>query len=279
MKVKYNFSSKLTQKFRKSPATNEHAVSFTKQVREVIAMSDIVLEILDARFIDKTRNASLEKEIRNQNKKLIFILNKADLVNVNELKFNYNLEEIKPYVLFSSKNKIGRSRLRELLSIESKRTKTKQVKVGVIGYPNTGKSSLINALCARKRAGTSPHAGHTKSISKIKFRDNIYILDSPGVLTGEEENSTNTATVTRQTEVGAKDYHKTKYPELIVNEIMKNNPELLDKFYKINSNSDSEVLLEKLGKKWNFLKKRGEIDVDRTARRILKDWQEGKIRG
>lgn len=278
MRVKYNFSSKLTQKTRKPSHTNKHSVAFPKQAREVIRTSDIILEVLDARFIDKTRNLQLEAEAKNAGKKLIFVLNKADLIDIKNLKISYDLSSMKPYVLFSTKSKIGRTRLRQLVNIEAKKTDFNKARVGVIGYPNTGKSSVINVLSGGKRAGTSSQAGFTKTIQKIRFNKDIIILDSPGVIFSGEENSLMGNIVKRHVETGAKDYGKVKHPDFIINDIMKQHKKIFDNFYGVDSHEDSENLLEILGKKWNLLEKGGIVDKDRTARRILKNWQEGKIK-
>lgn len=277
MRVKYYYSSKLARKNRKPDNINAHKIPFPKLAKEVIQKADILLEVLDARFIDKTRNKELEKEAEKQGKKIIFVLNKADLVKIGELKKQYDLSSLKPYVFFSSKNKVGRARLREVINIEASKIKFDQARVGVIGYPNTGKSSLINVLAGGKRAGTSSQAGFTKSIQKIKFNKKITILDSPGVISEDEINSINALIVKKQTQIGVKNYDKIKYPDLVVNEIMKEHPRVFDDFYKVDSNGDTETLLEELGKKLKFLKKGGAVDHNRTARKILKDWQEGKI--
>ena len=278
MRVKFYYSSRLARKNKKPDYMNQHTIPFPKLVSEVIRTSDIVLEVLDARFIDKTRNNYLEKEVLEKGKKLIYVLNKADLVKVKDLKLNYDFSSIKPYVLFSSKSRIGRARLKELIKIEASKVKRNKVRVGIIGYPNTGKSSLINLLAKRKRAGISPQAGFTKAIQKIKFSKDILILDSPGIIPAKDENSPNPSINKKHTLIGVSNYDKVKNPDFVVLQIMQENSGILDKFYSVDADDDVELLLDILGKRWNYVKKKGEFDHERVARRILKDWQEGKIK-
>ena len=87
---------------------NSHKKSFPLQAHEVVRVSDIVLEVLDARFIDDTRNLEIEKEILGKGKKIIYVLNKADLVDTSELIKSGKLKDLKPYVLVSCKTNIGR---------------------------------------------------------------------------------------------------------------------------------------------------------------------------
>lgn len=280
MRVRYIFSAKKTGKFRKSPFTHEHKKAFPKLVREVIETSDIVLEVLDARFIDKTRNIEMENFVREKGKKLIYIINKIDLIDVAELKRSYDLSQIMPYVLFSAKSKVGRARLRQLIKIEIKRMKIEHAKgrVGVIGYPNTGKSTIINILSGRKGAGTSPEAGFTRAQKKIRFNKDIIILDTPGVFQENEHPEGNIGALKKHAIIGIKTYTHVKDPDFIIANIMKDNPGLLERFYNIDADGDSEILVEEFGKRKKLLKKGGEIDTMRAAREILKDWQEGKIR-
>ena len=64
----------------------------------------------------------------------------------------------------------------------------------------------------------------------------------------------------------------------MVYELMKSYPNALENHYKIDSNQDSEIFIEQLGRKFNYLRKGNLVDEDKTARKILRDWQQGKIR-
>jgi ribosome biogenesis GTPase A len=278
MRVKFIFSSRHT----KTPKSgNRHKKGVFNVIKEVIKISDVVLLVLDARFIDKSGNEEVENEIKDLGKKIVYVINKVDLVNLEELKKNPILEQIKPYVLFSCKTNQGRGELRERIRIEAKRgLKGKEFKiahVGIVGYPNTGKSSLINLLVGRNAVTASSESGYTQGIHKIRFAKNILILDSPGVIPGREDNVESGA-IKKQAEINARTSSKVQNPEFIVHRLMVENPKLFEKHYNIDAEGDAEILLEGLGKRNHFLLKKGKIDTDRTARLILKDWQEGKIR-
>ena len=65
---------------------------------------------------------------------------------------------------------------------------------------------------------------------------------------------------------------------MVVTGLMKSNSKEIEKYYDINAKGDPEILIEKLGRKKGFLRKGGLVDEDRTAKFIIKNWQEGKIR-
>jgi len=262
-------------------------------VLEVVRISDIILEVLDARFIEETRNLELEDFIKRQRKKIIYILNKADLVDVDEVTKKIELENIKPYVFISCKKRAGATDLRKKIKIEVKRLRAdnqiaksekklfgleyNRAQVGVIGYPNTGKSSLINLLIGRSSAKTAAESGFTKGIQKLRFTNEIQILDTPGVIP-EKELEPGKSFKTKHTQIGVRTYDKVKEPEFVVLELMKKYPCVFENFYGIDADGDSEILINELGQRLHFFLQGGKIDIDRTARKILRDWQEGKIR-
>ena len=242
-------------------------------LKQVIETSDIILEILDARFPKEMKNKEIEKLVKNKGKKIIYVLNKSDLTRKRDLRLN-------PRVFVSCKNKKGITELRDKIKEEATKIKKigkyNRIKVGVIGYPNTGKSSLINLLIRRTSAMTGSEAGFTKGIQRLRLTKDIHLLDSPGVIPKEKYSMTSEEKIAQQVKVGGRSYNQVKNPELALNEITKSHKKELEKFYKIKFN-DAEDLIEKIGKRKSFLKKHGEVNSDRTAREILKDWQLGKI--
>jgi len=249
-------------------------------MKEVVRISDIVLQILDARFIEETRNLQLEADIKKKGKKIIYVINKADLATEKEIK-KHLTKDLMPYVLVSAKTGKGGKELRDKIRIEAKRVDAmdkKRVQVGIVGYPNAGKSSLINMIARRGAAKTSKQAGYTRGMQKIRLVKGVLLLDTPGVIPESKYSSSAKAKMSIDTQLGARTYSDTKDPEDIVGHLMKDNAKKIEKFYEIKSKGDAEILIDELGKQKNFLKKGGKIDIDRTARLILRDWQEGKIR-
>jgi len=243
-------------------------------LEHIIEISDIVLEILDARFPKEMQNKEVEKLIKDKGKKIIYVLNKSDLTRKHDQRLN-------PRVLVSCKNHKGITELRNKIKMEAAKIKEtgkyNRVQVGVIGYPNTGKSSLINLLIGRNSAKTGSEAGFTKGIQKLRLTESIQLLDSPGVIPTEEYSMTSEEKIAQHVKVGGRSHTQVKNPELALNAIVKSNRKELEDFYKIKF-KNAEDLIERLGKQKGFLKKGGKVDSDRAARAVLKDWQLGIIK-
>lgn len=256
---------------------------YPELAEKIIRMSDVILEILDARFISETRNLELEEKIKKLNKKILYVFNKSDLIDINRVN-KKELAELSPKVFVSCTTRKGIKELRNKLKITSYHVETPldkalgKITVGIIGYPNTGKSSVINLLVGKASAGVGADAGYTKGIQKINLTTEIVLLDSPGVIPNREYSGSDISAISRHTKVGARSHSQVKDPEFVVCDLVKEFPKVLDNFYNVESNGDSEVLIEKVGRQKGFLLRGNEVDEDKTCRLILKDWQEGKIR-
>ncbi len=240
-------------------------------VKRVVKDSDIVLEIIDARFPELSANKTLERMTSFYRKKLVKVFNKIDIVSdeyLEELRAKYKNE----FFVSGAKN-IGMRGLMVGLLIMAKRMKIENPKIGVVGYPNVGKSAIINALAKSDKARVSERAGTTKGIQWIKA-GSLLILDSPGVVPFEDYES-------KLGIMGAKNPEKLKNVERtaleIINMFVNNGREVLERIYGINLD-DNENILELIGKKKGFLYKGGIVDERRAALLVLKDWNKGKLR-
>lgn len=249
-------------------------MGFWPVVRHVVQNSDIVVLIVDARMPRLSRNEELERAVLRYRKQLVTVFNKIDLIPQKEL---LHLRELYPEAFFVSGNKnIGLKKLKEGLFIIAKRYTDSEPKIGVVGYPNVGKSSVINALAKRARAKVSNVAGTTKGVQWIRA-GGLLVSDTPGVIPIDDSAITLGMW-------GAKNPEKLKFPEIAAYALIAHlrrtrSLRSLETAYNIRfSASDSETVLQELGKKRGFLKKGGIIDERRTAIQLLREWQKGVIR-
>ena len=114
VRVRYSFGSRHTGRIAN---ISKQRKEFPKIVEEVIDMTDIIIEVIDARFIDETRNEELENYILSLGKKLIYVMNKADLIDYKIFK-----SRLRPHVLVSTHKRFGSVKLRNLLKQLSKKS-------------------------------------------------------------------------------------------------------------------------------------------------------------
>jgi ribosome biogenesis GTPase A len=250
--------------------------NFWKIVNDVIQDSDVLLLLLDARLVKETRNKEIEEKVKKAGKTLIFVVTKSDLANKDDVE-KYK-KQLKPCVFVSAIKHHGTTMLRDRIFIEASKSKIgyKVIRVGILGYPNVGKSTLINALSGRKAAKTSSMSGYTTGVQKVRADPRIILLDTPGVIPYKEKDDAKHAFI------GTQDHTKIKDPDVIVMKLMEEYPGKIEEHYKIDVKIDDpsydlEETLEKIAVKKKLIKKGNNPDIDRVSRMILKDWQEGKI--
>ena len=185
--------------------------AYDKEFKKVIEQADVILYVLDARDPESTRSREIEQMIRespNGEKQLILILNKigtsskiamtyTDLIPPEVLnRWLVHLRRSFPVLPFHSNSNpqynhpnLPQKKLSLLLhnALKSRANHLKHtLSVGIIGFPNTGKSSIINALTRRLGQGskvvTGAEAGLTKESREIKLDKTITLLDSPGIV-------------------------------------------------------------------------------------------------
>jgi len=248
------------------------------ELYKVIDSSDVVIQVLDARDPMGTRSHKIEEYMKKEkaHKHLFFVLNKVDLVPTwVTQKWVAMLSQEHPTIAFhaSQQHPFGKSAVINLLRQLGKLHEgSKQISVGFIGYPNTGKSSIINALRGKKVCKTAPIAGETKVWQYITLMKKIYLIDCPGIVPGGTE--TDTEKVLR----GVVRVELVEQPDAYIEAVLdRSKKKYIRRQYKINDWSGPEDFLEKLCKRTGRLGKGGEPDLKAAAKMVLNDWQRGKL--
>ncbi|MCE8424577.1 MAG: 50S ribosome-binding GTPase [Candidatus Methanoperedens sp.] len=250
--------------------------SYKVMVKDVIKKADILIEVIDARFPDETRNSEVERDVARSRKPLIIVINKCDLVSKEKLEETRDrLTKIAPAVFVSSKEKFGTTILRHKI-LEVAGIKGRNILVGCLGYPNTGKSSVINGVSGKHKAGTSPISGHTKGVQLVDAGSRIMFIDTPGVIPFGENDQYLQGLLSVKSASHLED--PVGVAMKIIEKLCAENKTSLESFYHVSiQGQNSYNTLEIIARQCNFLKKKGEVDETRAAIKIINDWQTGRL--
>uniref|UniRef100_A0A7E4VBH1 Nucleolar GTP-binding protein 2 n=1 Tax=Panagrellus redivivus TaxID=6233 RepID=A0A7E4VBH1_PANRE len=248
------------------------------ELYKVIDSSDVIIQVIDARDPMGTRCRQVEEFLRKEkpHKHLILVMNKVDLVPtwVTKRWMSILTEEL-PTIAFhaSMQHSFGKGSLINLLRQFSKLHRDRpQISVGFIGYPNVGKSSVVNTLRKKKVCKTAPIAGETKVWQYVTLMRRIYLIDCPGVVypQGDSETQIILKGVVRVENVRDPENHVQAVLDLC-------KKEHLEKTYNVSGWTDAEDFMTKLANSAGRLLKGGEPDINTVAKMVLNDFQRGKL--
>lgn len=248
------------------------------ELYKVIDSSDVILQVLDARDPAGTRTRHVEEYIRREksHKQLVFVLNKVDLVPTTVTRrWVRTLSAEAPTLAFhaSITNPFGKGALIQLLrQFAALHADKKQISVGIIGYPNVGKSSIINTLAGRRVCSVAPIPGQTKVWQYVTLMRRIYLIDCPGVVYANEDTDSDRVLkgVVRVENIGDPTSH---VPAVL----SRAKPQHLASLYGVRSWTSADDFLEQLAARSGKLLPGGEPDVTTVAKMLLNDWQRGRI--
>ncbi|XP_044307589.1 guanine nucleotide-binding protein-like 3 isoform X1 [Varanus komodoensis] len=274
--------------------------SLCSELKKVIEASDIVLEVLDARDPLGCRCPQVEQLVCQSGgvKKLLLVLNKIDLIPKENLEkwLNYLNNEL-PTVAFKSSMQLKDKTVQEkkntkrnhvytelsraslcfgsecLLKLlrEHSTDKDKAIQVGVIGFPNVGKSSIINSLKEVRACNVGPVRGLTKCIQTVHIDKHIKMLDSPCIVAAPSSNPLALA-LRSSTEINAENMVDS------VDTILKHcNKQQIMLYYNIPDYRNTVEFLTLLAQKRGMLKKGGLADTLGAAKLLLSDWTGARV--
>ncbi|KAJ6841096.1 nuclear/nucleolar GTPase 2-like [Iris pallida] len=248
------------------------------ELYKVVDSSDVVVQVLDARDPQGTRCHHLEKHLKEhcKHKHMVLLLNKCDLIPAWATKGWLRLlsKEYPTLAFHASINKsFGKGSLLSVLRQFSRLKSDKQaISVGFVGYPNVGKSSVINTLRTKNVCKVAPIPGETKVWQYITLTKKIFLIDCPGVVYQNKDSETDIVLkgVVRVENLEDASEH--------IGEVLRRvKKEHLRRAYKIQDWVDDEDFLVQMCKLTGKLLKGGEPDLTTVAKMVLHDWQRGKI--
>ncbi len=262
-----------------------HMTAAMRMMEENLKSVDGVMVVLDARAPRASMNGKLAKLFNN--KKVLYVINKTDLVEASDVKRTVS-EFVKDglnVVAVSAMDKRAVdllyntifSLLKEKLLRNKEKGVFKPVRIMVAGIPNTGKSTIINALCGGKKAVTGNKAGVTKGKQWVRIRE-LELLDTPGTMPPAFDNQT---LAKHLAYIGSMNDANIDFGDLafeLIAELKEKYPNALKNKYGIeNLERQTIELFDEICVRRGFLRRGGEFDYDRCATAIIDDFRKGRI--
>ena len=297
--------------------------AFDKVFKQVVDAADVVLYVLDARDPEGTRSKEVEREIMAADagsKRMILILNKIDLVPPTVLKgWLVHLRRYFPTLPLKASNGTANAHsfdhkqltvkgtsetlFRALKSYAHNKQMKRSVSVGIIGYPNVGKSSVINALTARLNKGSSnacptgAEAGVTTNLREVKLDGKLKLIDSPGIVFPNMNGGGEKKTQKKKQDEHARLVFLNAIPpkqiedpipavNLLLRRLSKSEhlmAKLLEVYgipslFPTGQDQTTDFLIH-VARKRGRLGKGGVPNVESAAMTVITDWRDGRIQG
>ncbi len=262
-----------------------HMAKAKREFKEKLPLVDVVFELVDARIPNASRNPDVKELI--QNKPHVLILMKTDLadIKVTNQWLEYFKNEGLKAVTFNGKSSKGIDRIveaaREVLEDnfskrEEKGMKERAIRGVTVGIPNVGKSTLINRFAGKNVTATGNRPGVTKAQQWVKYKNQLELLDMPGILWPKFENQNVGEKLALTGAIKHTLYYKDDISIYAINYLVENYPGALAKRY--NFNEDLEGKLSAPDILLLITEKRGYFDdYDRGAEMLLNELRDGKL--
>ncbi len=265
-----------------------HMVKAKREIKERINLIDIIYECIDARMPLSSKMKGMEEIIKD--KPRILVMTKKDLCDLDETNKWAKFYENKGYkvMLVDLTNNDDYKKLIKLTNelakpIQEKRKekglKNKEIKIGVVGIPNVGKSTLINKLAGRKVTSTGNKPGVTKQVNWLKTSNGFLLLDTPGILWPKIEDNTEALSLASTATIKMEVLNMTDIGGYLITFFKNYYKDILENKYKIEISNDPSEIFTAIAKKFNFFEKDGEIDYEKVSNKVYNDLVSGSLKG
>lgn len=267
-----------------------HMAKAKRQMQEDMRIVDMSLVVLDARIPASSYNPDFERILAA--KPVIMVLNKRDLADEKQtLRWLAEFRErgLGAVALNAQQSKGRQELIQQIMqtaeplfqALEAKGRRRRPVRVMVVGSPNTGKSTLINALTARSASKTGNKPGVTRGKQWVRVGDWIELLDTPGVLWPKFEQHSVAFRLAATGAISPTVYNNYEVSLELIDWLMKNGRNELCGRYKLDvaalDGMTPEEVLYLIGKSRGMLAGGGAVREEEVARLLLAEFRNGKI--
>ena len=244
-----------------------HMTKAMRQMKEDIKLIDLVIELLDARIPISSRNPDIDN--LGKNKARLVLLNKSDLADEAQNNKWIQYFKDKGIIALKIKEKIERDKRKGI--------KNRPVRAMVVGIPNVGKSTFINAYAGKNCAKTGNKPGVTKGKQWIRLSKNLELLDTPGVLWPKFDDQ---KIGLHLAFIGSMNDNNLDMAELayqLIKEVSKTYPEAFLNRYGIVGDEDPLQVMYQVAEVRGCKLKGNKPDLDKTSSMIMDDFRSGKL--
>ena len=265
-----------------------HMKKTMDNIRSSLKLVDIVGEIIDSRIPISSKNPVIDDVLKD--KPRIMILNKSDMADENETKKWLSYYRKKGYgaVVVDALHSKGLDKIysvaKEMLAdkfkkLEEKNLSSKTIRMMIVGIPNVGKSTFINSISKRKSAKIGDRPGVTKQVQWIKKKNDLELLDTPGVLWPkfEDERIGLHLAFTGAIKDEIMDIENLAFR--FIDELNKRDINILKNRYNLSEDSyeDTLYLMDEIGRNRGAILKKNEIDYFKVANLVFDDFRKVKL--
>ena len=264
-----------------------HMAKAKREIKEHIKQVDLVIELKDARIPYSSTNPMVDEIVNN--KPRLILLNKSNLADKNVTKkwmeyykekgiLSLDIDSISGYNIKNFVKYCNLALKDVFLTREKKGIKSKQIKALIIGIPNVGKSTLINTIAKRKAVKVGDKPGVTKSQTWIKVTDDLFLLDTPGILWPKFEDQMVGLKLAMAGSIKDEILDMEFVCKEAISYISKKYPEFLKNRYNLEEiDEDPYMVMEKIGLKRGCIVKGGLVDLDRVKTIFMNELRGNKI--
>ena len=260
-----------------------HMTSARKKAAETMASIDVVIEVLDARLPEASTNPMVRELRLHRQRPCLKVLNKSDLADPVATKAwidYYSQQDGVKAVAISSKNHGEVARIPALCQrlAPHRNDNTKQLRMMIMGIPNVGKSTLMNALVRRKiaKVGDEPAVTKSQQIHQISVRHSI--VDTPGLMWPKIEYPSDGLMLAASHAVGRNAIIDEEVAVFLAGLLQDRYPALLSARYGFSVEGiDAVAVVEGVARRRALLMRGGEPDFEKASLVLLQDYRDGKL--